>query len=77
MKKWYQWWSFLVTVFLWFVGPIILVILAAIVPFAAAPAIYSVMLVSGIGTAVWFVCDIVKTKKAANAAQHASKQHQG
>lgn len=52
MKKWYQWWSFLVTVFLWFVGPIILVILAAIVPFAAAPAIYSVMLVSGIGTAV-------------------------
>lgn len=74
MKKWYQWWSFLVTVFLWFVGPIILVILAAIVPFAAAPAIYSVMLVSGIGTAVWFVCDIVKTKKAANAARHASKQ---
>ena len=74
MKKWYQWWSFLVTVFLWFVGPIILVILAAIVPFAAAPAIYSVMLVSGIGTAVWFVCENEEGRKCRAARIQTASQ---
>lgn len=56
MKKWYQQKSFLITILLWFVGPIILIVVDGIAPFAAAPAIFGIMLIAGIGTAVWFVC---------------------
>lgn len=73
MKKWYQQKSFLITILLWFVGPIILIVVDGIAPFAAAPAIFAVMLIAGIGTAVWFVCDIVKAKKAAKAERNAAE----
>lgn len=73
MKKWYQQKSFLITILLWFVGPIILIVVDGIAPFAAAPAIFGIMLIAGIGTAVWFVCDIVKAKKAAKAARNAAE----
>ena len=47
MKKWYQQKSFLITILLWFVGPIILIVVDGIAPFAAAPAIFGIMLIAG------------------------------